>query len=223
VSWVIGLATVTVAGKMIEVAARTQFGAYLRSRLFLESVGRGLSHDTRRQARIGWWEISLAWVRRSLFWTYVPQRCMRAIVPLLIEIANGIGRGTGLEGSLRLNPLQGLVMFLAVSQPRTSEKWRGVEVECSRGLDRFLLFVTLGQAFLLIGLIGAGAFIWSMRLGHQSLMLKQGASAAAALLAALVAKATSGQAFEELLVYVGALSRGFVPSVSPADSSRETR
>jgi hypothetical protein len=105
-------------------------------------------------------------------------------------------------------------MFLAVSQPRTSEKWRGVEVECSRGLDRFLLFVTLGQAFLLISLIGVGALIWSMRVGHQALMFKQGATAAAALLAALVAKAASGQAFEELLVYVGALLRGFVPLVS---------
>jgi hypothetical protein len=143
---------------------------------------------------------------------------MHAIVPLLIEIANGIGRGSGFEGTLRLNPLQSLVMFLAVSEPRTSEKCRGIEVECSRGLDRFLLLVTLGQAFLFIGLIGAGAFIWSMRLGHVTIMFKQGVIAAVALLAAMIAKAASGQALEELLVYIGALFRGFVPSVSqPSD------
>jgi len=212
VSWVIGLATVTVAGKLIEGTARVQFGSYLRSRLFLESVGRGLSHTTRRQAKIGWWDLSLAWVRKCFCWTHVPQLCMRALVPLLIEIANVIGNGAGFEGSLRLNPLQSLVMFLAVSQPRTSEKWRSVEVECSRGLDRLLLFVTLGQAFLLVGLIGVCALLWSMKVGHQTIMFKQGVIAASALLAALVAKMASGQAFEELLVYVGALFRGFAPS-----------
>ena len=211
VSWVLGLATVVVAGKVIEGAARIQFGAYMRSRLFLESVGRGLSHATRRRAKIGWCDIAVAWVRRCFCWTHVPQFCIRALVPLLIEIANVIGDGAGYEGSLRLNPLQSLVMFLAVSQPRTGEKWRGVEVECSRGLDRFLLFLTLGQAFLLVGLVGVGAFIWSMWGGHLAMMLKQGAISASALLAALVAKAASGQAFQELLVYVGALFRGFVP------------
>lgn len=211
VPWAIGLATVIVVGKVIEGAARMQFGAYLRSRLFLESVGRGLSHNTRRKARIGWMDISVAWARRFLFWTHVPPLCMRAIVPLLIEISNGIGKGTGFEGSLRLNPLQSLVMFLAVSQPRTSEKWRGIEVECNRGLDRFLLFVTLGQAFLLVALIGTGALLWSMRLGHAAVMPKQGVIAAVALLASMVSKVASGQAFEELLVYVGALFRGFAP------------
>jgi uncharacterized membrane protein len=109
-------------------------------------------------------------------------------------------------------------MFLVVSQPRTSERYRGVEEDCRRGLDRFLLFVTLGEAFLLISLIGSGAFIWSMRHGHVTMIFKQGLITAVALLAAMVAKLASGQTLEELLVYIGALLRGFVPSVSqPSD------
>jgi len=218
VSWVIGLAMVIVFGKAIEGAAKFQFGAYLESRLFLASIERGVSHSARRNAGIGWWDIFGAWVRRFLFWTCVPSLCMRSIVPLSIEMANDITKATGIDGTLRLNPLQRLVMFLAVSQPRIGEKWGGVEVECSRGLDRFLLFVTLGQAFLLVGIIGVCASIWSMHLADATTMLKQGGFAVGALLAATVAKIASGQAFEELLVYVSALSRGFVPSVSqPSD------
>ena len=186
VSWVIGLATVTVAGKVIEGAARIQFGSYLRSRLFLESVGRGLSNATRRQAGIGLWDLSAAWIRRCVCWTHVPQLCMRALVPLQIEIADVIGRGAGFEGSLRLNPLQSLVMFLAVCQPKTGDRWRGVEAECNRGLDRLLLFVTLGEAFLLVGLVGAGALIWSVTAGHQAMILRQGVIAGSSLMATLV-------------------------------------
>lgn len=215
--WVIGLATAIVVGKAIEVTARSQYGAYLRSRLFLASIG-SVSPDTRRMARIGWLDITGAWARRFLFWTHVPSFCMRAIVGLLIEIANDVSNATGLKGTHRLNHLQSLVMFLVVSQPRTTEKYRGVEADCCRGLDLFLLFVTLGQAFLLVGIIGVCASIWSMHLGDATKMLKQGEFAVGALLAAKVAKIASGQAFEELLVCMSALIGGFVPSVSqPSD------
>jgi hypothetical protein len=217
VSWVIGLATVIVAGKAIELFARFQFGTYLRSRLFLESIGR-VSHDTRRRAGIGWWDISVARVRRFLFWTYVPPLCMPAMVRLLIEIPNCIRKDSGFQGSSELKPLQSLVTFLAVSQPRIKEEWRGIDVECSRGLDRLLLFVTLGQAFLLVFLIGACAFVWSMRHGYLTIMSKQGIIAAVAFLGVVVAKAASGETLEEMLVYIGALLRGFVPEVrQPSD------
>lgn len=218
VAWVIGLATVIVVGKAIEGIARFLFGTYLRSRLFLKSIVKGVSHDVRRVARIGWLDISVAWAWRFLFWTYIPSLCLRTIVHLSIEIANDITKATGYEGTLRINPLRRLVMFLTVSQPRTSEKCRGIEVECSRGLDRFLLFLTLGQAFFLVGLIGVGALIWSMRHGHGPLMFKQCVIVAVALTGTMVAKGASGQAFEELLVYIGALVRGFVPSATqPSD------
>jgi hypothetical protein len=110
------------------------------------------------------------------------------------------------------------VTFLAVSQPRIKEEWRGIDVECSRGLDRLLLFVTLGQAFLLVFLIGACAFVWSMRHGYLTIMSKQGIIAAVAFLGVVVAKAASGETLEEMLVYIGALLRGFVPVVrQPSD------
>jgi hypothetical protein len=140
---------------------------------------------------------------------------VRAAVPVLIEVASQIAKATGFEGSLRIDPLQSLVMFLAVSQPRTTEKSRRVEVEYERSLDRFLLFVTLGQAFLLIALVGLGAVLWTARRGHARapMMLEQGATAAVALVSAIIVKAASGQALEEVLVYLGALMRAPAPSV----------
>lgn len=104
-------------------------------------------------------------------------------------------------------------MFITLSQPRANEKSQGVDVECIRSLDRFLLFVTLGQAFLFVALVGGGPFVWSMRYGRVMMMPKQGVIAAVAFLAAMITKAASGQALEEVLVYLGALVRGFAPSV----------
>jgi len=216
--WVVVLAIVIVVGKALEGLARFQFGAYLDSTFFLASIGRGVSEAVQRKAGIGRLEILAAQAQRFLYWTFVPPLCVRAFVTLSIEMANDLTKDTGFDGTLRIDPLQRIVMFLAVSQPKIGDKWGGVEVECSRGLDRFLFFVTLGQTFLLVGIIGVCACMSSIHLGDTSTMLKQGGLAVVALLAAKVAKIASGQAFEELLVYVSALSRGFVPPVSlPSD------
>src|ERR1035437_5176930 len=53
-------------------------------------------------------------VWRFLFWTYIPSLCLRAIVLMSVEIANDITQATGFEGTHGLNPLQRLVLFLAV-------------------------------------------------------------------------------------------------------------
>jgi hypothetical protein len=136
---------------------------------------------------------------------------MRAAVPVLIEVASDIAEAAGLEGSLRINPLQRLVIFLAISQPRAGDKPRGVEVECGRSLDLLLLLVTLGQAFVFVAFVGACASIWSMHRGHVGVMRTQGVTAAVALIAALIAKAASGQPLQEVLLYVGVLLRRFAP------------
>ena len=213
VSWVIGLATVIIVGKAIEGSARLQYGAYLRSRLFLESIRRGVSRAARRKAGIGPWDVYVAWLQRLLFWTRVSPLCMRAAVPVLIEIASDITEATGIEGSLRINPLRSFVIFLGISQARTSDKSRGIEVECGRSLDRFLLFVTLGQAFALVALVGVCALVLSIHRGDAAAMRAQGVITAVAFLAAVIAKAASGQGLEEVLVYIGALLRGFAASV----------
>jgi uncharacterized membrane protein YqjE len=138
---------------------------------------------------------------------------MRAVVPLLIEIASDIAKATGLEGSLGINPLRRLVIFLAIRQPRTSDRSRGLEVECGRSLDLFLLLVTLGQAFALLALVGVCALVWSAYRGHAAMMRTQAVTAAVAFVAAMIAKFASGQALEEVLVYLGALLRRFAPPV----------
>ena len=81
-------------------------------------------------------------------------------------------------------------------------------------IGSLFLFVTLGETFSLIGMVAVGASVWSLHLGQIAKMFSQISLALGALLAALVADGASGQAFEDLLVYIGALVRGFVPPVS---------
>jgi hypothetical protein len=215
VSWAIGLATVVVVGKAIEGIAQLQDGAYLHSRLFLDSISKGVSKKARRKAGIGWWQIFGAWFRRFISWTHISTSNIRAISPVLTEIAGDIGEASGFAGSLQINPLQSFVIFLALSQSNAEKNEIGIQTECRRALDSFLLFVTLGQAFLLIWLIGTIAYIWSIWHCNIGAMSKQGLIAAVAFLAGTIAKGASGQALGELLAYIGAMLRRFTLSVSP--------
>jgi len=204
---ILGITAIVLAGSAIETVAQRTFGSYLQARLFLESYKSGLSVTVRRLANIGRLDFALAWIRTVLCWTYLPGSCISIFVPLLIEMASRIGEDSGYSHSTRITPIHRITLFLAICQPYIEEKWRAVEIECNRSLDRLSLFLTLGTSFLLIGILGTISAFISLRLGYQELASKQAAIATYVIAAGLLARWASGRIFEELLICLAALAR----------------
>lgn len=207
ISLTIGVSAIILIGSCADAISHWCFGQYLKSRMLLASLKNGVAKDVQRSAGIGRWAILLAYLKRNAFWTYVPGECLEQLVALRIDIASAIAKDSGIRTSPSIGPLSGVLLYLAISQPRIDASFRQLEVECSRTLDRLMLFLTFSTTFLV--LFVAYLFVASISVIQKDLVLpsRHKWMALVCLIAFLLAKLAAGRTIGQLLICLTTLSR----------------
>jgi hypothetical protein len=207
ISMTIGLSAIILIGSCTDAISHWCFGQYVKSRMLLASLKNGVTKEVQIAAGIGGRTVFWAYFKRSIFWTYVPGECLTRLVGLRIHIAAAIAEDSGIRTSPSIGPLSGVLLYLAISQPRIDGRLRQLEIECSRTLDRLLLFLTFGTTFLLLLATDLVVAFISAIQGDVALLERQKWMAVVFFAAILLAKFAAGRTIGQLLVCLTTLSR----------------
>lgn len=144
---------IVVVGKVIEGWTWFTFEQYIKNQCFRRSIKSGISRDALRASSITNLIKIQAFLVSLLFWSRVPKDCWHPLVEIRIESAILSSQMSGLNGSLLVNPIRGLLRAFVLNQSDKCARMKLMSEECAASLDLFLLFMTISQSCLVLFVI----------------------------------------------------------------------